>query len=542
MNKFSIKGVHLFIFCFAVQIIANILLCDAQSRINFWGNQNQSEYFEDFFIESDSTAIAMVNISAPFTDSKVAIFRIDTAMNVHRYTRYFKPNTSLTGHGFTNHSNGRIVFTFSELDITNFKNFYSLYLFDDNLDTISNTRIKPIDEDYYFGLTSLLLHDDKFYGLMHILDSSYNEHLYLVKIDLLNKVVLSQVELLPPQNRLIYVSDVSIDSIQNKISFGMGIETDSASNFFNPCLIILDTTFTILNTFFSADTIDPNDGIVNIMHLDNENYLFGYYRKSINPFTARNYYLAKTNISNGIVFEKLLAQNFKEFNYATSYDTIQHRILLISSRNTILLDSLGNTIYSIGHLTNPVFAFSNLGISGFHIWNQKPILTGSFNFGTSEFDAAFIWLDSNLTSCDHTYNSLYAIDTTNNFTTFPLQLTSVDSLIEFTQESYLTDSTSLVSYSYCNTTSTSEIKNAPQLKVYPNPTNGLFHIANQITSGINRKPVTCKIFDLTGRFVKKINFIGYDVEYSFQECEAGMYLFVLSTDDDYQYTTIIFKN
>ena len=154
-----------------VLMVSGITICNAQSKISFMGLQNQSEYLEDFFIESDSTAIAMINITAPFTDSKVSIIRMDTAMNVLKCIRYFKPNVSLNGFGFTNHSNGRTVSTFSEIDILNNNKFYSLYLLNEQLDTISCTRIKAYPQDYSFGWTSLLLHRDKLYGLLEFRDS-----------------------------------------------------------------------------------------------------------------------------------------------------------------------------------------------------------------------------------------------------------------------------------------------------------------------------------------------------------------------------------
>ncbi|MFN8154576.1 MAG: T9SS type A sorting domain-containing protein [Bacteroidia bacterium] len=523
-----------------LQMVSGITICNAQSKISFMGLQNQSEYLEGFLIESDSTAIAMVNLRAPFADSKVAIIRMDTAMNLLKCTRYFKPNVSLNGFGFTNHSNGRSVVTILEIDILSSKLFYSQFLLNEQLNTISCSRIKHFDKDNNFGWTSLMLHNDKIYGVLNTPDSLSNEHFYLVKIDLINKVVLTQVELLPPQNRLLYLSDFSIDSLQNLISIGIGIETDSASNFFNPCFITMDTTFTIVNNLYSTDTIDPSDGIANIQHLDSKNYLIGYNRKSINPFTTKKYYLAKLNLYSGIVFEKIFSPSFDRFNFAFNYDTIQHQILLISGRNTILLDSLGNVISTIGHLTNPAYPFSNFGISGFHIWNQKPLITGSFNFGTSLFDAGFIWPDSNLISCDHSIYTLAAADTINNFTSFPLQLVPVDSLIEFIPDTFFTDSTTLPLYNYCYTTAVAETNSILPLQVYPNPTNGKFHFTNE--ENRNRLPVSCKIYDLSGRFVKSIDFIGYDADYSIQECDAGMYILILNTTEGYKYSTKILKN
>jgi hypothetical protein len=500
--------------------------CYAQQGIYFMGNQSDSETIQDFIVENDSSAVAMINMTAQNNEQSVAIVQFDTALNILKSRRYFQPGFSILGNGFSNKSNNKIVATYLTFDAINFKLYSTINLLDANFDTLVALRTYHSTEDYA-GLEPLFLDNDTLFGLVVTRDSVNNPNrIDLCKIDLVNKTIFYYKTIRIPQGKILFVTETSYDPINKVLGMALLISTDSSGNYYNPLFITLSTELQILNSLHSPDTISFTNGNVNIKSLGNNNFLLGYYKTSNIPGIG-NYFMGEFNNLSGFRFMKIIPAFISNIRVAKKLDNYPNTTELASGITSLRIDSAGNLLHSVNHLTNPVYTFSNFSITGIHDWNNKILLTGGFNFGTPKFDATFAWIDSNQISCDHTPVNIVSIDSTTSFSSLILQISDTVCPLIIVNEAYQTDSLWLQLRNYCNNFNSLENNYQSPFKIYPNPSTGIINIDFNTYPFESSKELVYKVHDVSGRLIKSESITEDTSEINIESLTSGIYILSL---------------
>lgn len=522
MQKHTII-ILLFLFCFPG------IECRAQSSIYFMGNPGDSETIQDFIVENDSSAIALINQELPQFDQRMIVVKYDTAFNFLKSKRLYHPTSAIAGNFISNLSNAKFCIQSTNVDLTNFKAYTSISLFNENLDTISNIRLINYSNNY-FGYQMLHFDFPIIFGLVTNRDNAGIDHYILTKIDMIGRNIVEQKEILPPPGKILQINDFAVNHSIKEIYFAAFLSTDSINNYFNPCYLSYDSNFVFLTNLVSGDTIHPSNSYVNIKQVNDQLTLLGYCKSDLNSSTGK-FFIGLNDRLNSFFFQKLTPLNWLSFKYALSHHQNNNNIISVLTGKTVFsLDSNGTILDTKSFITNPIFGISRLFIRGIYKWNEKHIAVGGFDFGTPNFDIALMWLDSNLNTCDQSHYNYIATDTSNNLTIHPgFQTFDVDSIMGIDNISFYTDSTNFPLSSYCSYTDLQELSinilNEPI--IFPNPVISAFEIKN-ITTLLKSDTIhQAEIYDSFGREVKTLDRTKLTEKISVDELSNGFYIFIL---------------
>lgn len=502
------------------------------------GNPGDSETIQDFIVENDSCAVAMINLTKQNNEQSVVIVNLDPSLNIIKSRRYFESGFSIFGHGFSNRSNNKIATSFSTFDYINFKANTTITLFDSNYDTISALRFYHTMESYY-GFTPIFLDNDTLHGLISFDDSALYKQNHLVKIDLIGKTIVSYKEIRFAPNKLFIVSDISTDTVQDVIGLGAIVSTDSTFNFYNPLFFTINMMHEIQNTLMNDDTLNV-DSKPDIKQAGNSEYLLGYSRNtSGSPISE--YYITKTDINLNLGFQKLIPNGFSSFVYAKTLDALNKEIVLLSGRTIIRFDSTGNILSSNFNITNTQSPFSRGVLSKYTKWLNDYLIVGSYELSTNNFEALFIKTDSNFISCDNIPLNVNSVNTNVSFYNPSIQISDINPQLTIVSETYSIDSTNFPLTSYCSFIGLEEFRDKSGYTIFPNPFNNAITILSKNDNESFNNMNKLEIYDLTGRILRSENLLSNSQFLNLQELQAGIYLIRITNESNIIQTNKLVK-